>query len=171
MLCDLRLTTRVLPGGMNQIFHSWWSQSSPCMLCAWHACPAVQAIHHLLSAEGCTINTKGSFCPLIFFTETICKVRAYPYPLWHPCQPSLTLPHPAPHPPPLAPICSHFGKVVGLPVQGIQCLDCRSFYEAVGTWGHEGEALPACGHVLPSGVCFYYALQARISQHPGKSWL
>ena len=38
-------------------------------------------------------------------------------------------------------------------MQGIQCLDCRNFYEAVGTWGHQGGAMPACGHALLPGVC------------------
>ena len=37
-------------------------------------------------------------------------------------------------------------------MQGIQCLDCRRFYEAVNTWGHEGQPLPTCGHTLLPGT-------------------
>ena len=47
-------------------------------------------------------------------------------------------------------------------LQGIQCLDCRNFYEAVGTWGHQGGALPKCGHVpLPGVNLLLHTLHAR----------
>lgn len=84
-----------------------------------------------------------------------------------PSLPTPQPPPPPPLPPQLAPIPLQSSKVLGFPVQGMQCLDCRSFYEAVGTWGHHGEALPACGHVLPPGVCFSTAPHARINQHQG----
>ena len=78
-----------------------------------------------------------------------------PYALHAPLPPNLL-------PMPLTSTRLLFSKVLGVPMQGIQCLDCRSFYEAVGTWGHEGGPLPACGHVLPPGVCFCTVPHARI---------
>ncbi|KAL0051390.1 hypothetical protein WJX82_006484 [Trebouxia sp. C0006] len=47
------------------------------------------------------------------------------------------------------------GKADRAALQGIQCLDCRRFYEAVNTWGHEGQPLPTCGHTLLSGTAMH----------------
>ena len=39
-------------------------------------------------------------------------------------------------------------------LQGIQCLDCKQFYEAVETWGDHAP-LPICGHVLQGEQLVY----------------